>query len=131
MNFENKPYISISYKPQPNHNPKKIKHRRIPQHTEKFRIYYTNKQFFMVCINKKHNKGYVGGAWDLLRIVNNTFKNKHSCEVLVCHPTGFSKQQELKNLIHTSEQNLQKYLLLLIWFVKGVIANIRHSKTEG
>ena len=115
MNFENKPYISISYKPQPNHNPKKIKHRRIPQHTEKFRIYYANRQFFMVCVNKTSDmKGYAGGARDLLRIVNNTFKNKCSYEVLVCHPTGFSKQQELKNLIHTSEQNLQKYLLLLI-----------------
>ena len=114
MDLQNKPYISISHKPQQYHDPKITTHRRIPQSGEKFRIYYTNKQFFMVCVNKKNNKGFVGGARDLLRIVNDHFKNRESMELLVCHPTGFPKQQELQSLLNTSEQDLQKFLLLLI-----------------
>jgi len=114
-NLNDLPYISLSHKYQRGHEPKILNHRMTPQSPEKFRVYYTkdSKHFFMVCINKKNKKGFIGGAGDLLRIVNNHFKRRDSMELLFCHPTTFGKQKELKNLLNTNEQSLQRFLLLL------------------
>ena len=114
--FNDNMYISLSHKPQPYHNPQELDHRRVPRNSEKFRIYYTDdsKKFFMVCVNKKSDmRGFIGGAGDLLRIVNNHFKSKDYMELLFCHPTTFSKTPALQNLLNSNEQSLPKFLLLL------------------
>ena len=109
----NTPYISLSYTPQPDHDPQILKHRQCAQPHEVCRVYYSNKRFFLVVRNKKNDRGIVGTAKHILRIIDSKFKQREAIELLVCHPTTFSKQQALQSLLDSSEQSLPKFRLLL------------------